>query len=71
MSVTSPTPAARLDAVLRRAEDLAGAWGARARASTTPARERALLRLFGVAGLDRNGVPLASSVVERHIDGSA
>jgi hypothetical protein len=61
---------ARLDAVLRRADDLAGAWGARARASTTPARERALLRLFGVAGLDRAGVPLASSVVERHVDGS-
>ena len=63
--------AARLEAVLRRAEDLAGAWGGRARASTTPARERALLRLFGVGGLDRAGVPLASAVVERHVGGSA
>jgi len=62
--------AARLEAVVRRADELAGAWGARARASTTPARERALLRLFGVAGLDRAGVPLASSVVERHVGGS-
>ena len=65
------SPAQRLDAVLRRAEDLAGAWGARARASTTPARERALLRLFGVGGLDRDGVPLASAVVERHVSGSS
>jgi len=65
------SPAQRLDAVLRRAEDLAGAWGARARASTTPARERALLRLFGVGGLDRDGVPLASAVVERHVGGSS
>jgi hypothetical protein len=73
MSPSSRPPhaiAARLDAVLRRADDLAGAWGARARASTTPARERAILRLFGVAGLDRNEVPLASAVVERHIRGS-
>ena len=36
-----------LDRVLRLAGDLAGAWGARARASTTLARERAILRLFG------------------------
>ncbi len=63
-------PAARLEAVLRRAEDLAGAWGARARASTTLARERALLRLLGVSGLDRSGVPLASAVVEQHVNGS-
>ena len=64
------SPAQRLDAVLRRADDLAGAWGARARTSTTPARERALLRLFGIGGLDRDGVPLASAVVERHVGGS-
>ena len=63
--------ATRLEAVLRRADDLAGAWGARARASTTPARERAILRLFGVGGLDRNEVSLASAVVERHVDGSS
>ncbi len=67
MSPPARPIADRLEAVLRRAEDLAGAWGARARASTTPARERALLRLLGVSGLDRNDVPLASSVVERHL----
>jgi beta-lysine 5,6-aminomutase alpha subunit len=70
MSDTSRTIETRLEAVLRRAEDLAGAWGARARASTTPARERALLRLIGVSGLDRNEVPLASAVVERHVGGA-
>ena len=47
------------------AADLAGAWGARARMSTTLARERAILRLFGVSGLDRAEVPLASAVIER------
>ncbi|HYN47747.1 MAG TPA: lysine 5,6-aminomutase subunit alpha [Candidatus Nanopelagicales bacterium] len=71
MSKPTGSPAQRLEAVLRRAEDLAGAWGARARASTTPARERAVLRLLGVGGLDRDGVPLASAVVERHVNGSA
>jgi len=70
MSKPARSPAERLDAVLRRADDLAGAWGARARASTTPARERALLRLFGVGGLNHDGVPLASAVVERHVNGS-
>jgi hypothetical protein len=70
MSKRPRTLPARLDAVLRRADDLAGAWGARARTSTTPARERAILRLFGVSGLDRNGIPLASAVVERHVGGS-
>ena len=54
-----------LDRVLRLAGDLAGAWGARALASTTLARERAILRLFGVTGLDHAGLPLASAVVER------
>ena len=54
-----------LDRVLRHAADLAGAWGSRARTSTTVARERAILRLFGVTGLDRADVPLASAVVER------
>jgi hypothetical protein len=69
-SRSARTIATRLEAVLGRADDLAGAWGARARASTTPARERAILRLFGVGGLDRNEVSLASAVVERHVNGS-
>ena len=38
-----------------RADALAGAWGARARASTTIGQERAILRLFGVTGLDARG----------------
>jgi len=71
VSKPAGSTAQRLEAVLRRADDLAGAWGARARASTTPARERAMLRLFGVGGLNRDGVPLASAVVERHVGGSS
>jgi hypothetical protein len=60
--------AAAIDAIDRladRAETLAGAWGARARASTTLGQERALLRLFGVTGVDRNGRPLAGGAVDR------
>ncbi len=67
---TPPPSAARLDSILGRAENLAGAWGARARASTTCAHERAILRLLGVSGLDQNGVSLAASIVERHVCGT-
>jgi hypothetical protein len=59
------------DRLLARAETLAGAWGARARTSTTAGCERALLRLFGVAGLDRAGRPLAGEVVARYLAGGA
>lgn len=65
--MTSDPLAPSLDRVLRLAGDLSDAWGARARASTTVARERAILRLFGVSGLDHTGVPLASAVVERAV----
>jgi hypothetical protein len=51
------------------ADPLAGAWGARARASTTVGRERALLRAFGVGGLDQGGRPLAWAVVDRWLSG--
>ena len=54
-----------IDRLSERAETLAGAWGARARASTTLGQERALLRLFGVAGVDRSGRPLAGAAVDR------
>jgi hypothetical protein len=54
-----------LDRLLDRATTLAGAWGARARASTTLGQERAMLRLFGVHGLDRSGRPLAGAAVDR------
>jgi beta-lysine 5,6-aminomutase alpha subunit len=51
------------------ADVLAGAWSARARASTTPGCERALLRLAGVNGLGRDGRPLAWAVVDRYLAG--
>lgn len=58
-----------LDRLVQRAETLAGAWAARARGSTTVGRERALLRLFGVGGLDSAGRPLAWAVVDRYLAG--
>ena len=58
-----------LDRLAERAETLAGAWAARARASTTVGRERALLRMFGVSGLDAAGRPLAWAVVDRYLGG--
>jgi hypothetical protein len=54
-----------IDLVVERAETLAGAWSARARASTTIGQERAILRLFGVHGIDRSGRPLAGAAVDR------
>jgi len=54
-----------LDQLVARAEALAGAWGARARASTTIGQERAILRLFGVSGLDAAGRPLAGATIDR------
>lgn len=64
MSPRNPTFDA-IDRLAERAETLAGAWGARARSSTTLGQERALLRLFGVTGLDRSGRPLAGAAVDR------
>lgn len=58
-----------LDRLAERAETLAGAWAGRARASTTIGRERALLRMFGVAGLDAAGRPLAWAAVDRYLGG--
>ena len=57
----------RLDRLTDLAGTLAGAWGGRARASTTIGQERAVLRLFGVHGLDADGRPLAGEVVDRYI----
>ena len=59
-------PVARL---IDQADSLAAAWHARARISTTVGQERALLRLFGVHGLDRSSRPLASEVVDRYLAG--
>ena len=58
-----------LDRLVARADALAGAWGARARASTTIGQERAILRLFGVSGLDAAGRPLAGATVDRWLAG--
>lgn len=60
-----------LDRLVARAEALAGAWGARARASTTIGQERAILRLFGVSGLDSSGRPLAGTTVDRWLAGDS
>ena len=57
------------DRLVQAAEALAGAWGGRARACTTVGQERAILRLFGVHGLDAAGAPLAGSVVNRWLAG--
>lgn len=59
-----------IDRLAERAETLAGAWAARARNSTTIGRERALLRLFGVNGLDAAGRPLAWAAVDRYLAGA-
>jgi len=64
--VTSDWP---LDRLVARADALAGAWGARARGSTTVGQERAILRLFGVTGLDAAGRPLAGATVDRWLSG--
>ena len=60
-------PWGRLDRLVYLAETLAGAWAGRAGTSTTIGRERAILRLCGVAGLDRAGRPLAAEVVDRYV----
>jgi hypothetical protein len=57
------------DRLVDVAEALAGAWGGRARATTTVGQERAILRLFGVHGLDASGAPLAGSAVNRWLAG--
>ncbi len=54
-----------LDRLVERAELLAATMGPRARASTSVGQERAILRLFGVTGLDRGGRPLAGATVDR------
>ena len=56
-----------LEALVTRADALAGAWGASASNATSVGQERAILRLFGVAGVDRAGRPLAAEVVDRYL----
>jgi hypothetical protein len=58
---------AQLDRLAALAETIAGSWGARARGSTSTGQERAVLRLFGVSGVDSAGRPLAGEVVRRYV----
>ena len=62
---------AGVDRLRDLAEPLAAAWAAWAKASTTVGCERAILRAFGVAGLDRDGRPLAWSAVDRWLSGGS
>ena len=64
-STRASTSFGALDRLTALAESEAGAWAARARSTTTAGQERAILRLFGVHGLDRSGRPLAGAVVDR------
>ena len=50
-----------------RAAGIASAWGAAAATFTTVGQERAILRLFGVTGLDQEARPLAAEVVDRYV----
>src|SRR3954471_3598463 len=50
-----------------RATEIASSWGATAAGFTSVGQERAILRLFGVTGLDRGGRPLAAEVVSRYL----
>ncbi len=59
------------DRLIQLATTLAGAWGGRARASTSIGQERAVLRLFGVHDVDTDGRPLAGEVIDRYIGDDA
>jgi len=61
--------AAELERLRAIASTLAEAFGAAATSSRTLGRERAALRLIGVAGIDREGRPLAAEVVDRYVSG--
>ncbi len=60
----------RVEALVERATALAAAWAVAAQPSTSVGQERAILRLLGVAGLDRAGRPLAAEVVDRYLAGA-
>ena len=55
-----------VELVRRRAAELAAPLARAAGASATIAQERAVLRMLGVDGLDRDGHPLAASIAERY-----
>ena len=57
----------RLAALAEHADALAASLGAPAAGSTSIGQERAILRMFGVTGIDRAGRPLAAEVVDRYV----
>ncbi len=59
--------ATALEDLRARATEIASAWGATAATFTTIGQEHAILRLFGVGGLDHAGRPLAAEVVDRYV----
>jgi hypothetical protein len=61
------SPAA--ERLLEMADDVAAGLRQGARSHVTSGRERAVLRLLGVSGLDRTGRPLAAEVVDRFVAG--
>lgn len=61
--------AAEREQLAMRARALGQSLAAVARGATTLGRERAILRLIGVGGLDREGRPLAAEVVDRYVSG--
>jgi hypothetical protein len=60
---------AEIGRLRERASALAATLGTAAAALHTLGRERAILRLIGVGGIDREGRPLAAEVVDRYVDG--
>jgi hypothetical protein len=67
----SPAPRATLEGVIARLRERAAAFAANRhslRETSTPAGQRAALRLIGVHGLDDAGEPLAGRVVDRALE---
>lgn len=56
-----------VERIVERAGAIARSWSAGARTTTTIGQERAILRLLGVSGVDRDGRPLAAEVVNRYL----
>jgi hypothetical protein len=61
--------AREIEALRAHADALAARLGGAATALRTLGRERAILRLLGVGGIDREGRPLAAEVVDRYVGG--
>jgi hypothetical protein len=64
--VSGETLSGQVDGIRRRAADLAADLSRAARRTSTIAQERAVLRMLGVDGLDREGHPLAAALVDRY-----